>query len=543
MANNEKIKISNVAESVIQNYKDDPFERVRVLYGMKLRAFQWEWWFLMDQYPDILANACMRVGKTVVIQLKNLDDKLLNPFDEEMIFAPKYDQAVKTFKTQYDIIDKQPVVNAYIRRNSAGKQLFGLGFVEFENQSTTKTFGVNSNFEGENATIQHVDELDDIPADTLKRVKGRATGKNRNGMPTRHRFSGVIWGKLNIWKYEEEARRKLDGSYYILPKVNVYQGLAAGWLEEKDVKDQRREMSDDEWLRTQVLIYVESRNFIWSSKLRLSQLIGLKWNILPVVPVPGQTFRRDERERISFGLDMGAQGSGDDASDYVLEITASKGPYRRWVFGKRWPGTADPEIIINEVTKLWGYFRPDGGYGDSLDANLIAQINDRLYELGFVRTNWRKLGANELDSWQKWAKKGLLTPLVNGGRTKHHFYNSLKKAIDNCTQIAKLEIPSGRVFIFPQIDRYKAKELDHWKELQILIREIENLQAERTAGGYYKISRITKKIEDKELQYNDNSKLSDDGPDALAMSNYYLDYLDRVNMHQYGYDAGYVPGI
>lgn len=102
----KNIQIANVAERVIKKYKDDPFERVRVLYGMELRAFQWEWWFLMDQYPDVLANACMRVGKTVVIQLKNLDEKLLNPYDEEMIFTPKSDQAVNTFKTQYDIIEK-----------------------------------------------------------------------------------------------------------------------------------------------------------------------------------------------------------------------------------------------------------------------------------------------------------------------------------------------------------------------------------------------------------------------------------------------------
>lgn len=537
-----KIQISNVADEVFKRYKDDPFERVRVLYGIKLRPFQWEWWFLMDQHADVLANACFRVGKTYVMGVKGLDEKLQTPYEEEMIFAPKHDQAVKTFKTQYDIIDKQPVVNAFVRRNSSGKQLFGLGFVEFINSSSAKTFGVTSNFEGENATIQHVDELDDVPSDTLKRVKGRATGINRNGKPTRHRFSGVIWGKLNIWKYEDEARRGIEGAYHVLPKVNVYQGLAAGWLDKKAVMDQRREMSDDEWLRTQVLEFVESRNFIWSSKLRLSQMIGLKWNINPVVPNPGEVMQRDERELISFGLDMGAQGSGSDASDYVLEVTASKGRYRRWVYGVRWPGTADPETVINGVCELWRFFRPNGGYGDSLDANIIAMINDRLYELGYVRWNWRKLGANELDGWPKWAKRGLLTPLVNGGRIKHHFYNSLKKAIDNCSQIANLEIPSGRIFIFPQIDRYKAKELEHWKELQILIRELENLQSERTAGGYYKIDRIQKKIDDKELQFDGSSKLSDDGPDALAMSNYYLDFLEKKNLSR-RYSGHYIPGV
>lgn len=538
----KNIQIANVAERVIKKYKDDPFERVRVLYGMELRAFQWEWWFLMDQYPDVLANACMRVGKTVVIQLKNLDEKLLNPYDEEMIFTPKSDQAVNTFKTQYDIIEKSPVINAFIKRNSIGKKQFGVGFVEFYNNSKTKCFGVTSNFEGENATIQHVDELDDIPPETLKRVKGRATGKNRNGMPTRHRFSGVIWGKLNIWKYEDEAKRGVPGAYYVLPKVNVYQGLAAGWLEKKDVMDQRREMTDEEWLRTQVLIYVESRNFIWSSKLRVSQLIGLRWGLAPVVPVPGDYYRKKDGERVAFGMDMGAQGSGDDASDYVLEVTSAVGPFRRWLFGKRWPGTTDPEVIINDVCELWRFFRPDGGYGDSLDANLIAQINDRLYELGLVRWNWRRLGDNELEGWINWARKGLLTPIVNHGRTKHHFYNSLKKAIDNCSQITRYELPQGRYFVFPQIDRYKAKKLEHWKELQVLIRELENLQAERTSAGYLKISRIQKKIDDPELKMNESSRLGDDGPDALAMSNHYLDFLEQKN-RSFRYEAVYIPGI
>lgn len=251
----------------------------------------------------------------------------------------------------------------------------------------------------------------------------------------------------------------MPGAYYVLPKVNVYQGLAAGWLEKKDVMDQRREMTDEEWLRTQVLIYVESRNFIWSSKLRVSQLIGLRWGLAPVVPVPGDYYRKKDGERVAFGMDMGAQGSGDDASDYVLEVTSAVGPFRRWLFGKRWPGTTDPEVIINDVCELWRFFRPDGGYGDSLDANLIAQINDRLYELGLVRWNWRRLGDNELEGWINWARKGLLTPIVNHGRTKHHFYNSLKKAIDNCSQITRYELPQGRYFVFPQIDRYKAKKL------------------------------------------------------------------------------------
>lgn len=543
LAKSSNIKVANIAEQVIQKYKDDPFERVRILYGMELRAFQWEWWFLLDQYPDTLGYCCNRVGKTVVIQLKNLDEKLINSYEEEMIFAPKHDQAVESFKVQYNIIEKENTpINAYIKKNAAGKPLFGMGFVQFENKSSAKTFGVTSNFEGENATIQHIDELDDIPPDTLKRIMGRSIGKNRNGMPTRHRLTGVIWGKLNIWKYLKEYMDGVPDAYFRLPPVNVYMALAAGWLDIKAVRRLRQETTDDEWLRTQCLKFIETRNFIWSVRLRLSQYIGLKWGLSPIPPAPAQHFYKNPCDRVSFGLDMGAQGSGDDASDYSLQVTMSNGPHRRWVWGKTWPGTEDPEVIISDVCTYWAFFKPDGGFGDRLQANLIAQINDRLYQSGLISVNWRKWGGNEQEHWRKWAKKGLLTPINNDGWTKHNFYISLESAIRSCMQIVKLNIPRANLLVFPQVDRYKAKHLEHWKELQILIRELENLQAEKMASGYYKISRIVKKIEDKELQYNDTSKLGDDRADALAMSNYFLDYMERKNMSR-NYEVAYIPGI
>lgn len=46
MARESKItQVANVAEKVIQRYKDDVFERFRVIYQMELRPFQWEWFF------------------------------------------------------------------------------------------------------------------------------------------------------------------------------------------------------------------------------------------------------------------------------------------------------------------------------------------------------------------------------------------------------------------------------------------------------------------------------------------------------------------
>ena len=537
MAGDKAIQVANVAEKVIDNFRNDPFERMRVIYQVELRPFQWEWFFLMDEYPDIVAYSCMRVGKTVAIQVKHLDENVLHPDEEEMVFAPKYDQAVNTRKVQNDIIERSPILKAYLRKLPNGKPNFGQGEYQLYNNSISRCFGASSNFEGENATKQHIDELDDIPGDLLKRVFGRATGENKNGLPTRHRLSGVIWGKLNIYRFDKNP------DYFTLPPVNVYQGIAAGYLSHKDVIQQRQEMSDEEWLRTQCLIFVEARNFIWESRLKMAQMVGFSWRLFPAPPHPG-LYERVKGERIAFGLDMGAQGAGDDSSDYSLQVVSSVGPYRRWLYGKTWPGTADPEVIIGEVCEIWRFFRPDGGYGDSLDANLISQINDRLYELNLTYYNWRIAGPNVLEGWSQWARRGLLTPLNNQGRTKHHFYNSLKKCIDNSVQLAQLPpgaAPAGSVMIFPQIDRYKARHLEHWRELQILLRELANLQAERVPSGYYKISRIVKKIEDKELKFDGKSKLGDDRADALAMANYFMDYLQQGKKAAYG--AAAVRGV
>ena len=526
-------QIANVADEVIKRYKDDVFERFRVLYRVELRPFQWEWFFLMDKYPEIIAKACPRVGKTFCIQMKHLDENLIHPDENEMVFAPKLDQAVNTRKIQNDVIEKSDVLKAYLKRSAQGKPEFGQASYEFYNRSTSKCFGCLGNFEGENATKEHVDELDDIPPVQLKRIIGRATGANKNGLPTRLRFSGVKWGRLNIWKYETE------GQFYILPPMEVYLALSNNYLDPRTVMLERQEMTDEEWLVTWCLLDVEVRNFIWSSRLHFSQMLGLNWDVYPIPPGP-MIMSRPPDSRIAFGLDMGAQGSGEDSSDYSLQVTMSQGHYRRWIWGKTWPGTTDPETIINDVCSYWQFYRPNGGFADALDANLVAQINTRMYELGLVNHDWHRLGDNAMEGWGRWARKGLLTPINNSGRTKHHMYTTLKACIDNCLQVNKDNV--GRIFVFPMIDRHKAQHLEHWKEVQILIRELENLTAERTQSGYLKIERIKKKIDDPVLQMSGSRKLGDDRADALAMSNYFLDYLDP-KLNAGNWQTVYVRGI
>lgn len=536
---NKKVEvIGQTADLVLQKYKDDPFERMRLVYNKELRPFQWEWFFLMDEHPDILCKACPRVGKTVGIALKGLDETAMYPDEEQMVFGPKYDQAVNAFKPAYDVIANAPVLQAFIKKNAAGKDEFGKGFVEFINNSSTRCFGVGSNFEGFNSTILHVDELDDVPADILKRIFGRTIGINKSGLPTRKRLSGVIWGKLNIYDFDEN-----DPDFFTLPPVDVYQAMAGGFLAKKDVLHERRRMSSEEWLRTMCLHYVEGRNLVWESWLKISQMIGLRWNLKPIPPGSGEY---PKRGWVSFGLDMGHQGTGDDASDYSLQVTEGIGKYRRWIWGRIWPPDADPNDIIRDIVEYWAFYRPDMGFGDSLDANLIAQINTALWEKGLVGFDWRHAGANDQNGWAKWAWEGLLTPIHNNGRTKHHFYTSLQRSIKGVMGYAESGELQGNVFIFPLLDRELARrKLPSWEDLQMTLRELGNLVGERLNSGILKIVRKNKTFDDKEMEESGSLRLKDDRPDALAMSHYGLDFLHGRHSSGSGSDikVSYLRGI
>ena len=519
MANNIVIK-GDVALQVVDKYRHDPFERFRLLYDMNLRPFQWEWFFLLKENPMALGYASPRIGKTVGFEFTDLDDEVLNAKDECLIFAPKLEQAANSFRYQYDTVMRSEFLRALVRRNAAGKLEISKNGMELINGSRVKCIGILSDFEGENGSIIRVEELDDIPDDRLKRALGRGLATNSNGLPTRYRFTGVIWGKLNIWKYSE------DENYFTLPPMDVYDAIAAGYIGKKEAQILRAQMSDDEWLRTMCCMFVESRNFIWSSWLHNSQLIGLAWNLAPVPYMPDAIYQRGNDSVVAFGLDMGAQGTSDDASDYALEVVEGsvRSGARRWLNGLTLPPDSEPDTIIRQVVQFWEFYRPQLAFGDARDANLIAQINEELYSRGLVHFDWKRLGKNDKDGWSKWAAKGLMTPLHNSGPRKHEMYTSLRNAINNCVNVGKPEYV-GTYFVFPQVDRDKANDplRPSWGHLQKLMRELANLVAEPLPSGYYKIERYKKKINDAELGFSGTLNLGDDTTDALAMANFALD--------------------
>jgi len=516
-----KIEIYHRAEQAITGLINNRIEWNRKMcQPFPPEAYQYFWLQEYDNHLRCVHEAAPRTRKTTTAGIYFLEKMFKYPWTEVLLVTPRMEQGKRQgYRNVYDWIAQNELLKAYVKRSATGKLMLYDDRVELYNGSKFQIFGVDSRFEGVNATDIWVDETDDIlPSDRFKKIFDRGLAKNNNGLPTFTLLTGMIKSRGNLYNFHHDPLW-----YVVQPRVDLYIAIELGVISADYARSIRSTFSQEEWLRLMLLEYVESRNFIWESKMRSSQAVGLHWGMQPEKPTYGKTFRRIPGSVISIGIDGGAQGSGDDASDYALVVTQAFGPYRRYLFSKIWSPTTDSSILINEWMKIWEYFRPNGGYADALIAGLVSQFNGELYKHGLVDYDWSMFGDNSQRAWSEWRGYGLLTPLRNSGIAKHNMYMSLKTAIDNVTNIDKTGW-SGNVFIFPQEDL--SLESEEWKDLSMLIRELGNLNATRTNAGYLSIGRIKKKIDDEQLGIRGGvTRLKDDRPDALAMSNFFLDFL------------------
>jgi len=519
------VQIANRAEKAINKIIDNEVEFYRKFCNKPQPAppdgYQYLW---LNEYAEndrCVHVATPRTRKTTTAAMHFLR-KLAKTKNRDLLHVgPAKSQTTdQGYKMAYEWIMQSELLQAFIKRTASGKQmLFRDGF-EFFNNSKWQCFGSESQIPGFNASDIWIEEGDDFPADRFKDVFDRGMSENPDGTPNFTLITGMIKTRGNLHGFEND-----DMWHSVYPRMDLHLALRLGILNKDYAKSIRGQYSLEEWLRLMHLIYVESRNFIWESKLHLSQIAGLKWKLKPVLPIDGKTFRRVPGERIGFGMDMGAQGSSEDASDYSLHAFSKIGRFRRWLFGVTWPPSTPPSILINDVCKYWRFFRPDGGFGDALDANLLTQINTKLYQDGLVDYDWSMFGDNSSTAWKKWAEYGLFAPLRNSGLEKHHMYTSLKSGLDNISYINDKDF-TGNVIVFPLQDRSRSE--NHWKILTTILREYANLQSEYTKAGYLSISRINKKIQDDSLGFEGTIKIGDDNADASAMANRFLDFLESL---------------
>ena len=475
------IRFANEAEREIRRYKDDMVLWYKHVCNWTPRAPQLIWMEEVLENPFVLLIAPPRFGKTYLVEMVNLYEAATTAHEEGRTWAPKESQAGDSLRYQLAAIKNSEILWHYLDWD-AGKRQYSSVRYRFMNKSSWNIHGIWGEFEGVNATIIRGEEYDDLDIERFEmRVIPRGGAKNRNGKPTRIRLTGTIQeSKGNI--YQADTGKK----YHICRKFPVDLGIALGFYDERIIDIARENLTEEAYRRIYQLEYVAGRNFIWEEKLEACQALAKdkKWEGAEYYPGGRYT----PAGRVYCGFDCGHSGSSATASVYSLQIYEVIGDYVLWLNGKNWASTTDPVTLINDMVDWWYFYRIERGYGDALKADLIAQMNDALYNNRLIATDRNKFPENSTTNWDIWD----FSPKWNTGRAKYIWGGILKNKIERCRLI---------------IPRYEAKdEREIAKVGRLCCARLTNIRENTDTKGAYP-----------SLEYI-NPKLKDDDFDASIMA-------------------------
>lgn len=415
-------------DEALQRHKDDIVLWVKDKTNISLRPtqiFHIQEIFSHSSIVDILPP---RFGKTVEVELANLYESALNPWEDGRIWAPKEDQAKESLKIQVENIESSPILRQYISRKSGKRQLSTTGY-QFLNGSNWKVFGIYANFEGENATIIRGEEFDDIDIDIWNtRVLPRGGAANRNGLPTRIRLTGTIQeGKGNLYQADN------DSGYHTLTKWDVNVGLKLGFYDDATILKIRETLSEDEWKRIYLLEYTEAKNFIHEGWLRgcekRAMAAGWEGHAFP----DGGEY--SGQGVVVAGLDMGSSGTGRASSHYSAQFLEVIGETVVYLGGKRWRPAENPDVVKRDFVRMWGFYGAKYGYGDALKADLVRDINRMLYSERLIRTNPDAFEQHSQADWKRYD----FAPVWNTSEFKWQNGYALAKNIE----LGQFVVPMG----------------------------------------------------------------------------------------------------
>lgn len=479
--NKQQVRLATQAETEIRKYKDDLIIWFKHVCGVELRAPQVLWMdeVLCNQFYLLIAPP--RFGKTFLIELVCLYEAATTPFEEGRTWAPKESQAMDSLRYQLNAIKNSEILWNYLNWES-GKRMFSSTRYEFCNRSNWHIHGIMGEFEGVNCTIIRGEEFDDLNIERFEnRVIPRGGAKNRNGKPTRIRLTGTIQeAKGNIYTYD------MNDTCQIGTKFPVELGIALGFYDEKIIELARENLTEEEYRRIYQLEYTSGRNFIWEEKLEKCQWLAKKKGWEGIEFKPGERYH--PVGRVYCGLDCGASGSTSTASLYSFQIIEVIGDMALWLYGCNWDPATDPVTLIDDIVDLFYFYRIEGGYGDALKADLIAQMNDALYNARLIRTDRIKFPENTPSNWQHWD----FAPQWNTGRAKWIWAGILKNRIER------------RKLLIPRFDAKDDRPIAI--NCRLMCSRLLNVREEPTENHQYG-----------KLEYI-NPKLGDDDFDAINMA-------------------------
>jgi len=458
--------------------------------------------FYIDQALRNIYNllyAPPRSGKTYAMEAVGVYETAVNPFEDGVIYVPKYEQGKDALKYHLEFIEKSKLLSNYIKRTAGKREFSKIGY-KFQNLSNWRIMSILGKIEGHNVTIMRIEEFDDWVFEKFSNdVVRRGGAKNKNGQPTRVRVTGTIMGKENIYtlandpKWQSKFKNlSVHDTYGV---IDVYTLLAMGVLDEEFVEFQRISMTQDEWARSMLLLFTEISNFFTNSMIRNVQKKMMVWGVEGVPFIKGGKYQKVGK--VSFGFDCGHGGDSEESSKYKLVFIEEQGAYHKWLNGFTWDAQENPKVIHDEVCELIAFYGGDGGYGDALKMNDIAIINDMLYANGVTGKSRYETGTkNTVGNWDDW----FFSPLWNDAKNKHDFYT-----------LSRTRLEKGLSYI-PYYDRND--DTPTAIACRDLVSNLENVRMESSKGRY-------------PMYYGLNKKIGDDTADAYCMAEKWLnDHTD-----------------
>lgn len=510
----QRIELQSVAEKEILKYKDDHYLWHKHVHNVDLDAVQVLKCEEMDKHRLTVDFSSRRMGKTAIKELYNLKFLACNPDQELGVVAPREAQSVVNLNYHLDSIRRSPMLTAFVDVVQ-GRQQMATTYYKFSNRSQASAYGIMANVDGGDLTMASVEEVDDMPHERLfsrfllmlgsaRRLGASKKSKNDPQI----RITGVYKGATTLVdligsgqyhaigafhgdRAKQEIRRMIDAGYlmpsqvnpdqyqYPVPIGNAVNGMMLGLLNKQFILSMRDSLGEDEFARQLLCINTASRNLIWEEWLQRAVQLGVKAQLEPVIPVPGQTYKK--RGLLSFGYDHTGHGENPTSSKSSLVVSEDLGGFLVPIFAKTWPVGTDESVIRRDLLSFWKYFKPDSAMGDSFGVGLINALCIDLYKNNLTTINVETLEKGQ-SHWNEWP----FIPVRFEGTQKFMMATELATAFSG-----------GRVAL-PYVNHIKEGDEDYndVEALQNLYKQLTNIESISTSKSYASFKMVKRSLGD-----------------------------------------------
>lgn len=446
--------------------------------GVRLDPHQLLYYECFEQNPRVLVKGSRRVRKSYPVASWWLREAATKPFSEINIFAPALEQSKRNIRYMSGMIMQSPVLMQMVERRAGGLAL-GKESITFRNGSIIQAKGQASSVDGLGSTGIWLEELDDMDWDSLQtRILPTGSQIKNNYDYGQHKqcqiiATGTIKGMFNLYRLEfPEPSTPPNARFVTAPVFDCYDGIAFGVISPDYIDGQRPLMTPEQFARTYLCLYTESKNFFPTKYLHLCRATHVR-GIEFVVARPKRTARYRPWGRVFVGIDFAGQGQDEGRSSktsvvYLDEI--EPGLYAV-IWCEEFDSLTPPQQIRERMKELNAYFRPLRGVGDSYDSTLIHNICQDAYDLKVHKLDPRKYKHGEgKDGWESW----WITPVIYSGPRRHSMYMRANRAVYE------------RGVLFPLTVKSIDGDEHPTRIIQKLLDQMEGIRSAPTQGGYDK---------------------------------------------------------